>query len=137
MIGVIILVTDRLRRTENIMIMILMMDLCKCVCVSEFSGRCLTSHWVSQPEAICSASTLRKSYTYTQTHRGMMRTSVTTGRTKQTHEYPHARRCLHAKTNADKKKELSVQEDMHTQTDRHTHTHTYTQTHTITLPDGW
>lgn len=33
MIGVIIFVTDRLRRAESIMIMILMMDLCECVCV--------------------------------------------------------------------------------------------------------
>lgn len=32
MMAVITLVTDRLRRTESIMIMILMIDLCKCVC---------------------------------------------------------------------------------------------------------
>lgn len=32
MIGVIIFVTDRLRRAESIMIMILMIDLCKRVC---------------------------------------------------------------------------------------------------------
>lgn len=45
---------DRLCRAECIMIMILMMDLC--VCVLAFSGRCLTSHCVSQPKTICSAS---------------------------------------------------------------------------------
>lgn len=33
MIGVIIFVTGRQRRTESIMIMILMMDLSKCVCI--------------------------------------------------------------------------------------------------------
>lgn len=33
MMAVITLVTDRLHRTESIMIMILMIDLCKCVCV--------------------------------------------------------------------------------------------------------
>lgn len=44
MIGVIIFVTDRLRRTESIMIMILMMDLCKWVCVQKSSVGDVSPH---------------------------------------------------------------------------------------------
>lgn len=44
MIGVIIFVTDRLRRTESIMIMILMMDLRECVCVRKSSVGDVSPH---------------------------------------------------------------------------------------------
>lgn len=68
MMGVITLVTDRLRRTESIMIMILMIDLCKCMsaCVRQSSAGDVSPHTGSRspvPSVLPARTHTRNSHT--------------------------------------------------------------------------
>lgn len=88
MVGVITLVTDSLRRTESIMIMILMIDLCKCLsaCVRQSSAGDVSPHAGSRspvPSVLPARTHTHTSHTNTHTHTNTNKRTIKMSLTKK------------------------------------------------------